>query len=221
MDVNQSVLETELTSFCAATFLQGRGASARDFMVLLQPNTIGDISGLLSAILADEVEAGNVSLTPVSPGVPLPTRFQSILGMRQREDNKIDSIALFALKDTATSSALPLLGVAIAVSTLTPLGAIVPTIELVRQLWRGLRYLKRPRDSEAIDVIEAILEYRVEASVGGSAPYPTVRSLAERVGRGVYSVVKTLLKNGIIEVHSWGNQRDDLDNPDNTLMIRL
>ena len=111
---------------------------------------------------------------------------------------------MFKIKDSSINLALAFLGVALATQ---PHELATPIVGLAQALWTGLRVLKRPEDSDAIDLLEALLADRAEAAVFKHSSQPKIRELNERILCDTSETVQRLVSDGLLEVMTWGYHR--------------
>jgi hypothetical protein len=218
LEIEQTVLETELAVASLDRFLVNRRVTTRELLASLDPRHVNETSAVLAELLSKESAPGAVEVTEFALETEPEEGFRSIFWKRRAETGKLHTVALFKIKDSSINLALAFLSVALATQTLE---LATPIVGLAQALWTGLRVLKRPEDSDAIDLLEELLAHRAEAAVFKHSPHPKIRELNERIGRNTSETVQRLVSDGLLEVKTWGDQRDDISNTDNTVGLKV
>jgi hypothetical protein len=131
----------------------------------------------------------------------------------------------FGFRDAAIETALPLLGIAIAVFTGKAGLASLPQVgSVIKTLWSKLVVLKRPEDGDAIDVLEAMSRVRARQLLLGAGEYPSGGDLVHELSLGSEAVARALTRlrsTGVVEAVAWGGQTGDVGNAANRWRVKL
>jgi hypothetical protein len=145
-------------------------------------------------------------------------------GLRLRaeyKDGQPESMTSYRLTDSWQSTALSLLGLAIALATQSHTGPIVPSASIVLNSWKQLVTLRKPANALEIDTYEALTAAVARLSMRTlSAKQPTaVEVFDSRLEGSVMSTVadaidglKRLKELNLVEVASWGRNASDYAN---------
>ena len=94
----------------------------------------------------------------------------------------------------------------------------------MKTLWGKLVVLRRPGDSDAIDVLESLARVRARHLAAHEDVYPTTfeiqagASLSAESAKLAFSKLKS---KGVIKVVAWGEQQEDIANAGNRWAIKL
>jgi hypothetical protein len=214
------VYENEILGF----FFAPLGAEKVEIARQLGAEPTGNLREALAEALLDAEEAspGLVESSVVS--MDLPTPLKSILFKLGRSHDSRQLVA-FSFSDAFKDSALPLLGIFLAVFAGTVSLATVPAaLGVAKTLWQRLVILRAPQDADAIHLLEALgcagaanladrrtIAPTWEQTVAQSGLDPKQASLA----------LRSLRSKAIIEIESWGGQREDLDHLANRWKVRF
>jgi hypothetical protein len=217
----REVLETELLGYCLAP-LGEAGAALAD---KLDDEEAESIRRALAGLLAEEASRGEVCLVGMSAiEVPAHKDLKSIL-YRDTGVGGTRKIAAFGFRDAAVETWLPLLGIAIAVFTgRWGISSAATAGGVLKTLWSKLVVLKRPADADAIDTLEAVTRIRARWVADGGKAYPSNADLEREMDlapEAIERALKRLKASSIIEVVSWGGQKEDLAHPGNQWRVRL
>ena len=199
----------------------------------LQESLPADLVAELTRQLAEVLE--DSSFTSVSTRIHNQTApaAQSGYGLRLRKkykDGEPDSMTFYRIKDSWQSSALSLLGLAIALATHSNAGPIVPSASIVLNSWKQLVTLSKPADALEIDTYEAMIAAFAKLSMRIlSAKQPTALEIFD--ARHVNSVIskasdaidglKRLKELNLVEVASWGGNSGDYSHEGNRWQPRI
>jgi hypothetical protein len=179
-----------------------------------------EISSALAEFL---VEAGkdNAGVQVEAEDLPTQSTFKSILYKSSKRSNKI---LCFTFKDAAFDTAFPMLGMALTLYAGKWGPAIPQAAGLLKTLWSKLVLLKRPADSDAIDVLNALIRKRAKHVLDGNKGHPTTHEIEIECGMSrapVVAALKSLRSRGVVDVESWAGQTDDLAQSENRWKVRL
>lgn len=214
------VYENELLGF----FFAPLGAEKVELARQLGTESTSNLRQALAEALLDAEEASPPLVESSVVPMNLPTSFKTFL-LKPGRSNDTRQVIAFSFTDGFKESALPLLGLLIAVFAYPLSLASVPAaLGVVKTLWQKIVILRAPQDANAIRVLEALgrsgaanladrrtIAPTWEQTVALSGLDPTQASLALRL----------LRSKGIIEIEGWGGQREDIDNPHNRWKIRF
>jgi hypothetical protein len=213
------VYENELLGF----FFAPLGAEKVELARQLGAEPTGHLREALAETLLDaQASPGLVESSVVS--MDLPTPLKSIL-IKLGRSNDSRQVVAFTFTDAFKDSALPLLGILIAVFAGTvSLASVSAALGVAKTLWQRLVILRAPQDADAIHLLEALgcagaanladrrtIAPTWEQTVAVSGLDPKQASVALRLLRG----------KAIIEIESWGGQREDLDHLANRWKVRF
>jgi hypothetical protein len=146
------------------------------------------------------------------------------------KDGQPESMTFYRITDSWQSTALSLLGLAIALATHSHTGPIVPSAGIVLNSWKQLVRLRKPADALEIDTYEALTAALARLSMRTlSAKQPTALEVfdSRREGsvlstiRDVIDGLKRLKQLSLVEVSSWGGNSGDDANESNRWQPKL
>jgi hypothetical protein len=216
MNVSE-VLETEILRHCLLP-IEGQASTV---MASFQPKQLEIIRHGLSELLLAEAKSGQVPVITQELTIQGPRNFKSIL-YRGRSGSKI---VAFTFSDAVTETMFQILGLAIALFTTGLSLANMPQLGgILKTLWGKLVVLKPPSDSDAIDVLEALVRVRARHIVSNIELYPMMQEIQieARLSTESAKVAFTKLRSKrIIEVVTWGDQEEDVANLGNRWKVIL
>ena len=152
------------------------------------------------------------------------TSFKSVLFRKGRTTQSREIVA-FSFKDAFSETALPLLGILIAIFSGPLAWASVPAIlGVMRTLWKKLVVLRGPKDEHAIRLLETLARAGAADLVASRPASPLLESLVAASGLSSTDALKALerlLAKEVVEIASWGGQAGDIGNTQNRLRVRL
>lgn len=214
-----SINEQALLAYCYAP-LRKRGISLETKISVEQLTALQSVvAEVLSEQSPDKVERTE-TLVPATDYPAL----RSIVG-RESKDGKTVKVFTFALRDAAYDSALPLLGIALTVFTGIPSLALIPqSAAVAKTLWSKMIVLERPKDEDAIDVLETLVVRRAELFASGSEDMPKSCELMDKLQWTIDRTKPALSKlysRKIIQAKLWGGQQDDFAHGDTQWQVAL
>ena len=134
-------------------------------------------------------------------------------------------ILSFTFKDALNETALPLLGILIAIfgGPLT-LATVPAALGVAKLLWGKLAVLREPEDAHAIRLLEALSEVRVRNLLDGLVPEPAWHEILEQTdltGEQALAALKQLRVRKIVDVAQWGDQSENLEHLQNRWKVTL
>jgi hypothetical protein len=216
----QQILENELLGFCLSRF----GNRAIAVVDTLSEEEAETWRMSLATFLVDESKQGESRVEVAEVDVPDGRDFKSVI-YRDRGAGGTRKIVCFSFRDAAFETALPLLGVAIAVFTgKFAVGSIPQVAGILKTLWGKVIVLKPPADNDAMNVLESIVRVRAATVAAGGKEYPTTGEIERQtalqrdlIGRAL-SRLKSL---AVVEAVQWAGQADDLLHPENRWKVKL
>ncbi|MFZ5781440.1 MAG: hypothetical protein ACOY4R_14705 [Pseudomonadota bacterium] len=211
------VYENELLGF----FFKPLGAEKVELSRQLGPDRTDKLRCALAQAL---VEAKDPRLVETAEAViDVPPAFKSVLFRGGGPDER-RKVVTFSFKDGFSDSALPLLGILVAVfGGPLALSTGVAAAGVVKTLWQKLVILREPEDAAAIRVLDAVGRTGA-ANLTREGKAPTWREIhaATRLDAKVaVTALKFLRGKKVIDVESWGDQAEDIENPLNRWKVRL
>jgi hypothetical protein len=214
------IYENELVGFFFAPMGADKVELARQ-LGFEQTNTLRQ--ALAEALLDEEAVSPSLVDSTVAE-IEQPPSFKSILLKRGRSiDNR--KIVVFRFKDAFKETALPLLGILIAVFSGTLALASVPAaLGVVKTLWEKLVVLRSPEDTNAIRLLEA-LGCSGAANLAANRPaaptWEQILAASDLAAKDAANALKLLRGKAIIEIDSWGGQAEDVEHLSNRWKVRL
>jgi hypothetical protein len=183
------------------------------------------VRAALAQVLLDESsQPGEPRVEVAATTIPAGAPFSSVV-YRDIGADGTRKMVTFAFRDAAVETALPLLGIAIAVFTGKAGLASLPQVGgVIKTLWSKLVVLKRPQDSDAIDLLEAMSRVRARHLLLGAGEYPSGGDLVRELSLGAEAVTRALTRlrsAGVVEAVAWGGQTGDLGNAANRWRVKL
>lgn len=209
------ILETEVLRHCLAPIEAQNSVAA-----LLEPKQLEEIRAKLAQLLLEEAGRENAHVVAQEVAVPVPPDFKSVISI-----GKGNRIIAFNFTDAAVDSALQILGQAIALYTvgLGP-ASVAPIAVILKTLWGKLVVLKRPGDSDAIDLLEALTRVRARCLNSNEHAHPTtldVQSDSRLSAESAKLAFSKLRTKGIVKIVAWGGQEEDVAHLGNRWAIKL
>jgi hypothetical protein len=135
---------------------------------------VKEISSVLAEFL---VETGNDNAGVQVDTEDLPTKSTFKAVIYKSSNPRPNKILCFTFKDAAFEAAFPLLGMALTLYAGKWGPAIPQAAGVLKTLWSKLVLLKRPEDSDAIDVLNALIRKRAKNVVDGDKEHPTTHEI--------------------------------------------
>jgi hypothetical protein len=212
------VYENEVLGF----FFNPLGTEKVELSRHLGPEMTNNLRHGLVEALVDSDDPALVESSEAA--IDVPPAFKSILFERGRSDDRRKVIA-FSFKDGFTDSALPLLGILVAVfgGPLT-LASAVASLGVVKTLWQKLVILRAPQDTHAIRLLDALGRVGAANLTGSRKAAPRwqdVVAASKLDAKDALTALKVLRGKAIVEIESWGGQAEDLENLANCWKVRF
>jgi len=196
------------------------GLDAAALLQSLSDRRHADIERLLVQVLLQEAEVGRVAVQ--AHELDAPTGWGAVL--HRRRDGKSQVVYSFAIRDAATETALPILGLLLTVLAATPWVPWVQGAAVVKTLWGKLVRLRRPEDGEAIDVLDALARAAARQRWAEGAPAPTAVEIAQEAGIEIARAIAALTRlerESVVEVAEWAGQRGETAAEGNRWRVRF
>lgn len=211
------VLETELLRHCLSPIQEQASAVRKSF----EPEQLDTIRDSLAELLLTEAESGQVPIGTRDLDIRPPKNFKSVM-YRSRGSTKIIA---FNFRDAAYETTLQILGLSILLFTNGPSLSTIPQLGgILKTLWSKLVVLRRPSDSDAIDVLEALIRVRARFIASKQDIYPTTAEIQcnARLSTESAKLAFTKLRSrGVLKVVTWGGQQEDVSNAANRWAVTL
>ncbi|WP_421999340.1 hypothetical protein [Reyranella sp.] len=211
------VYENELLGF----FFAPLGTEKVELSRHLGPDGTDNLRRALAEALVEAQDPLLVETAEAS--IDVPSSFKSVL-FRGGGPGERRKVVTFSFKDGFSDSALPLLGILVAVfGGPLALGTGVAAAGAVRTLWQKLVILREPEDAAAIRVLDAVGRVGA-AKVAEGARAPTWQDILAATGldeKAARTALGLLRTRKVVDVESWGDQAEDLDHPLNRWKVRL
>jgi hypothetical protein len=215
------VKERELLGYC----LQPLGDIGYELLDRWSEEEAVALRSALAQILIDEADQSDLLRVEWSATENLAgQRFDSVI-FRDKGKDGTQMMVTFGFRDAAVETALPLLGIAIAVfAGQFGLASALQIAGAAKTLWAKLLVLRRPQDGDAIDVINAILRVRARHLADGRDKYPTGEDLHSELPLAPDLLARALTwlrSKSVVEAVAWGGQRDDDSHLANQWRVKL
>jgi hypothetical protein len=189
-------------------------------------NAIGDsvhadVIAELSSLLLEQEATGAVECTviPNAATSELAARLLTVTG----HDGK-EKTYFFRIRDAATASTLPILGVLLAIYAANPIAMVVPSATIAKNLYSNLLSLHHQQDNVALKVIGAITAIRARRAspfqrLFVEDEFPTTEEISSYLPDLTFEKIRVALTRldslGLIECKHWGDQAKDVSHRDN------
>jgi hypothetical protein len=214
------VYENELLGF----FFAPLGAEKVELARQLGAEPTGNLRQALAEVLLDAEEASPSLVESSVVSMDSPTPFRSVLFKLGRSNDNRQVVA-FSFTDGFKDSALPLLGILIAVfAGAVSLASVPAALGVAKTLWQRLVILRTPQDADAIRLLEALGRAGAANLVDRRTIAPTWEQtvvLSVLDPKHASAALRLLRSKAIIEIESWGGQREDLDHLANRWKVRF
>ena len=211
------VYENELLGF----FFKPLGTDKVELSRALGPDKADNLRRALAEVLVDARDPLVVESSEA--GIDVPPSFKSIL-FKGDGPNERRKVVAFSFKDGFSDTALPLLGILVAVfGGPLALGTGVAALGVVKTLWQKLIILREPQDAAAIRVLDALGRVGA-ASLAGNGKAPTwteVLAATKLDAKDAITALKFLRSKQVVEIANWGDQAENIDNPSNRWKVKL
>ena len=222
---HKAVYEVELIDYAVTNALEivAPDVDTQSFQESMRVDLAAEITRQLVEVLEDE------SFTAVITRIANQRTPAAVsgYGLRLRAEyrnGQPESMTFYRITDSWQSTALSLIGLAIALATQSHTGPIVPSASIVLNSWKQLVTLKKPAHALEIDTYEALTAALARLSMRTlSAKQPTaIEVFDSRLEESVMSTaadaidgLKRLKELNLVEVTSWGRNSSDYANESN------
>jgi len=218
----KAVYEVELLDYALsnASAIVAPTLDTRSLQESIPVDLAAELTRQLVAVLEDESFTA-VSTRIANQRAPAPASGYGLRLRAKYKDGQPESMTFYRITDSWQSTALSLVGLAIALATQSHPGPIVPSASLVLNSWKQLVTLRKPADALEIDTYEALTAALAKLSMRTlSAKQPTALEVFDSrpegsvlpTARDAIDGLKRLKELNLVEVASWGRNSGDYAN---------
>jgi hypothetical protein len=217
------ISENKFFDFCTARVLaiNDNYEIFDNFKKKFSKEEINEINYGLSNYFYNSKNENNID-TEVVQIPSIDSGFRSVIFKKEKEGNT-QSIVLFSFKNFLLESWLPFIGVTIII--LKKENPLLQIGEIAGKIWNNVNRLSRPNDNDCIDIIEEIIRFKTMNKINNNKSYPTRKDLKVRLNKmgkkRFEDAFSRLLEMNAIEIKIWGGQKDDFQNQDNHISIKI